>query len=133
MRHRRGDPVGAALAGECEAFLAGAYADHLVDQVQVVPAWAWLNLLAHGTEDQVREAATTFGARGWPGARRCLAGELIDIVDSGLAPLDLLQRACLVPLELELAARPSAMRWSPAQLVAAVLDVLPQRRAAPEG
>lgn len=132
MRHRHGDPVGAALAAECEAFLAGHYADHLVREVQIVPAWAWMNLIAHGTEDQIREAATTFVARGWPGASRFLAGELIDLVESGLEPLDELQRSYLVPLELELASLPWTARWSPAQLVAAVLATLPQRRLTPD-
>lgn len=127
MRQRRGDPVGESLVAESEAFLNGTLAEHLVDHVQVVPAWAWMNLLAHGTETYVRAAAITFVARGWPGARRFLAGELVDLLESGHGPLETLQRTALVPLELELASLPAAARWSPAQLVEVVLAVLPER------
>ena len=132
MRQRRRDPVGEALATECASFLDGSFAEHLAGLLQVVPPWAWMNLLAHGTEAEVRRAATTFVARGWPGARRFLAGELVDLVESGHGPLERLQRSALVPLELELATLPWTAGWTPAQLVAAVLAVLPERSARPE-
>jgi len=133
MRHRRTNPAGTPLAAECGAFLDGSYAEHLVDRVQIVPAWSWLNLLAHGTEAEIRDAARSSTGRGWRGARRFLAGEVVDRIESGHGPLEELQRSALVPLELKLASLPSAARWGPGQLVVAVLAILPERRVRSQG
>ena len=41
--------VRASYDDEIEAYLAGAYVDWLLRRNQSVPAWAWVNAVAHGT------------------------------------------------------------------------------------
>ena len=54
------------LAGECESFLAGRWA---VDggEDRLLPRWAWLDQVAHGDLDAIREAAARPSGRR-PGA-----------------------------------------------------------------
>lgn len=125
---RRGDPAATQLVAECEAFLSGRYADDLMEAHEAVPAWTWLNLLAHGSEAELRGAASAGAVMlsNWSRARSFLAGEVLDRVDIGAVTLDALQRDVLIPLELDLAAHDP--RWlRPSQLVAAVLEALPDR------
>jgi hypothetical protein len=107
------------LVAECEAFLLGHYAERLDNESSVVPVWAWTNLLAHGTEEEVRQVAAggSLGpvhTRGWRSARAYLATELLTAVDRG-SSLEDLQRNVLSPLELRLSARRGAswdaQRW----------------------
>jgi hypothetical protein len=56
---RRHDPDEARLAAECEAFLAGSLAETLSDVDGRVPAWTWMNLLAHGTVADLRAAGAS--------------------------------------------------------------------------
>src|SRR4051812_6855776 len=68
-----GEPAEAApsdsLAAECEAFLAGRYAAHAGALGARVPVWAWVNVLAHASEDGI--AALAAGEPWWPnGAAR---------------------------------------------------------------
>jgi len=71
-----------------------------------VPAWAWLNRLAHGFAAEVRALAAEGASLDdhWDGAIRFLAGELVARApdDRSMATL---QRDALVPLELAMAAR----------------------------
>jgi hypothetical protein len=46
-----------ALVAECEAFFSGRSAQYLDNQNRPVPAWAWLNLLAHGSEEDIAAVA----------------------------------------------------------------------------
>jgi hypothetical protein len=48
------------LSAAAEAFLAGSYRTHLEAEARVIPAWAWVNQLAHGTLDDIE----ALGARG---------------------------------------------------------------------
>lgn len=103
------------LIGDCEAFLSGRYAERLRRRAVPVPTWAWTNLLAHGTEADLRsELASSQRAlrRGWPAARAYLTTEVLTAVDRGTRLADL-QREVLRPLELELAADGSddPRRW----------------------
>jgi hypothetical protein len=107
MRHRP-DPVVVEMLDGCEALLAGRYVEYLETTGQLVPAWAWTNLLAHGTVEQfereisaARDLAPESG--GWRRARAYLAGELLAAAGR-LGSLQELQAEVLVPLELELAA-----------------------------
>lgn len=126
VRSRRTPPRD-GLAEECTAFLIGRYADLLSTDGMPVPVWAWLNLLAHGTQDELRRAACDLATcDGWAQARAFMAGEVCDAIDSGPAILDQLQRHVLVPLELEVAACPSASRWSSPQLVGRLVSELPE-------
>ena len=54
-RHERG--LSREMVGECEAFLLGRYVEHLESRSLAVPVWAWTNVLAHGTSDDLRRTA----------------------------------------------------------------------------
>ena len=56
MWRRDRDPLGRSLVAECEAFLAGRYAEHLTHLGRRIPVWAWTNLIAHGNEQDLRHA-----------------------------------------------------------------------------
>jgi hypothetical protein len=131
---RRRDPGEGQLVAECEAFLAGALADTLAQVDGRVPVWTWMNLLAHGSAADLRAACVPppspvlAGLPGdWRSARTFLAGEVLDLVDTGQTTLAALQREILVPLELDLGSRQAAARWRPGDLVTAVLAALPER------
>lgn len=130
MRVRRTDPEGPQLVAECEAFLAGTYAEHVETLGDRVPGWAWANLLAHGTVDDLRTAATLLHtarsvhpAGGWHTARAYLATEVLRLVDGGTRSLHDLQQQLLVPVEEVLASGPG---WAetPASLVTIVRSAL---------
>jgi hypothetical protein len=133
MWRRDRDPEGRELVADCEAFLAGSYAERLKGLGRRVPVWAWTNLLAHGTEEDLRLCRLSSGegrSSGpglWCPARSYLAGEVLDI-GHRRPSLARLQIAVLIPLELELAARRDAVSWRPGEWVAAVLSVLGERR-----
>ena len=126
MRSRRpGRWASSGLADECSAVLEGRYADALAGAGMPVPVWAWVNLLAHGTEDELREAAGTLGtSEHWVQARAFLAGEVIDAAGVPGASLRSLQREVLVPLELELAAEQRPGSRTSGALVERVTDAL---------
>ena len=87
-----------------------------------------MNLLAHGTEAEIRTAASQLlAAEGWRQGRAFVAGEVIDVIDAGLRSLSQVQRDILVPLELDVLSCQSANQWTPAQLVSGLLGVLPHR------
>lgn len=137
-----GRPPRGSLASEAEAFLRGELAERLEERGAPTPVWAWTNVLAHGTEDALRRAT----AQQWPGAvanatwhrvRAFLATEVLAVARRR-GPLATLQRTVLVPLELDLAARPGVRRWGPRQLAGAVEVALAgygrdRRRATPSG
>lgn len=91
------------LAAECEAFLCGRYAEHLSRCGATVPAWAWANILAHGSLDDI----SSFSQRPFPIDRpEELVGELAArlltyLQRSGTTLCDL-QRTYLEPLERQL-------------------------------
>ncbi|HUZ09653.1 MAG TPA: hypothetical protein VMU76_05735 [Acidimicrobiales bacterium] len=122
------------LVGDCEAFLAGYLAERK-GAAASVPVWAWTNLLAHGAEEDLRSDRETSPTRRvgscgeWHDARSYLAAELLDLADT-YGPLDEVQRAVMVPLELELASSDEVARWGPRQLVANVLAALGTHRRA---
>jgi hypothetical protein len=90
-----------------------------------------MNLLAHGSLEDLRaDARQMADVRAWRKGRAFLAQELADLVDTGTASLADLQHDVLVPLELDVMACRTTDRWTPAQLVRGLLDVLPPRRSA---
>jgi hypothetical protein len=124
---RRPDPAAVAMVQECEAFLAGAYAELMLDRDAPVPVWAWMNLLAHGTEDQLRACAHTAPSlHRWRQARAYLAGELVNLVDRGALCLPEFQSQVLIPLELDVMDCPASQSWSPGQLARGLLGTLPE-------
>lgn len=134
--------IGLGLAEDCEAFLAGRYAEHLQDLGCPVPTWAWLNGLAHGDRARLESLAggrlTQLGwprtglrlAGTWPSAVAFLAGEILDLVRSGRAELSQLQHRVLRPLEEDVWCRPEQHPHQPNQLVSSVLADLHHHRAA---
>ena len=116
------DELGASLVEECEAFLDGRYAELLVARGEPVPYWGWLNLLAHGTEDELRSTAAELNRlHGWWQGRSLIAGEVLDAVDHRGRSLEVLQDEVLIPTEVAAMACPAASRgWSPAHLMVAI-------------
>lgn len=116
---------GSPIGSECEIFLAGRYAEHLQSSGRTVPAWAWLNRLAHGSIADLRSLASGLGGRQpdpLSAAVRFLAGEVLARTDDADS-LAALQRDALVPEELALANR-GREPISAGQLVSRVLAVL---------
>jgi len=124
------------LVLECEAFLSGEYAQGLRDGDRDVPAWAWLNALAHGNDRQLaalaseepRHEPASTPADAWQSAMALLAREVQCRVAEGRQTLAELQRRALVPLELDFASRRS-WRPTPAMFVGAVRSALHQHRS----
>jgi hypothetical protein len=119
------------LVAECEAFLAGRYAEHLEARRLRVPAWAWVNLLAHGTVGELEAARHVTADDGspsaqWRAARAFLAREVLEAAAAADTTLADVQRRLLVPLELELMGWPAAL-WGPRHVVLRVLGVLRPR------
>jgi hypothetical protein len=129
---RRDDPEAAELVEDCEAFLDGLYAELCESRGAPVPVWAWMNLLAHGTEEQLRTCVIPHpSGSAWHQARRFLACELLDATTGGRTSLAELQRDVLVPIELDVLSCPGADHWQPGQLVSGLLGALPDKRSRP--
>jgi hypothetical protein len=97
-----------------------------MERATPVPGWVWLNLVAHGTRDDLvsarqprRRAGSMVLYSHWLAARSYVIGDVLDALDSGRGPLPVLQQRVLRPLESQLAAEPSAVRF-PRDLVASV-------------
>ncbi|MDY7100694.1 MAG: hypothetical protein S0880_05855 [Actinomycetota bacterium] len=94
----------------------------------VVPPWAWLNVLAHGTLHDLRGVDDRLGARRdpqrWGQARAYLAGEVLAAVGCDDEALAALQRNVLVPIELDLAMLPRETAPEPRDVVGRVLAEL---------
>lgn len=123
--------LAAELIADCEAFLLGSFAERLSERGAPVPVWAWTNLLAHGSEDDLRVAAASLGAAGsgaWHSARARIAEELLETTGSGLSVADL-QAAVLAPLELSLAGREEVERWDRRTWLATVRAALRSYRS----
>ena len=128
MWRHRADPGAERLIEECESFLAGEWGSRCEARRESVPVWAWMNVLAHGTEAELR-AATQDRPRDDEGrqALAFVANELVELIDTGIVELDAFQRDVLVPLELDVIACPATAQWRPGQLVSGLLGALPAR------
>jgi hypothetical protein len=123
--------LAAELVADCEAFLLGRYAERLSELGAPVPVWAWTNLLAHGSEDDLRAAAASLGAAGsgaWHSARARIAEELLAATGPGISIAGL-QAAVLAPLEVSLAAREEVDRWDRRTWLATVRAALRSYRS----
>jgi len=125
---RPGPPAeGTELVAECEVVLCGRYAEHLGERQRRVPAWARVNLLAHGTAEDLQTANALGGQAGtqrWRAERAYLAGEVLGTADQGIATLGDLQRDVVVPVELHLASPERTSALTPSELVACLLAAL---------
>ena len=116
------------LAAECESFLSGAYVERCDSRGEPVPVWAWMNVLAHGTEEELRAlvANRPVDDEGHQ-ALAYVAGELVDLAEDGYFDLETYQREVLMPLELDMLDCPTSRAWSAAQLASGLLRLLPAR------
>jgi hypothetical protein len=129
----RGDRrLAAQLVDDTEAFLSGRLVERAEAHGDFVPVWAWTNLLAHGSEKDLR-AEVAMGLprldramRQWREARAYLATEVLRQAEH--RSLGDVQEAVLMPLELDLASRSEVDRWSPGRWVQAVERALTGQR-----
>jgi len=109
------------FADECAAFLAGNVLE-VYGTAPIVPEWAQINWIAHADPaelaDGVRRAAGSRRPRGsWPRAVLAVARELVGTCRGDPGAIRLLQRECLVPMELVLLGE-TPVRLLPDQFVA---------------
>jgi hypothetical protein len=117
---------------ELEALLRGTYVEYLERRGHDVPPWAWINLLAHGTDEALRRASRTrrrrfWNINVWRHARGYLAGEVIDAAQRA-GSLDDIQTTVLIPLELEHLGTPPSRRTSPGQWAASILTAIERNK-----
>lgn len=127
-RRSGADPSNGEAVEDCAAFLSGHLAERLLERREAVPVWAWVNLLAHGTYDELLREIATSQQRDWQRSRAYLAAEVVAIAD-GPGPLLMLQEAVLRPLELSFAASSDVRWWDPSQLARQVNTALAVHRA----
>jgi hypothetical protein len=126
-------PVSAAslaadlLAVETEAFLSGRLAEHYIDRGVEVPAWAWLNAVAHRNDAELaamvlagRPERVPLALGRWYDARLTLAVVVLDIARYSREDITELQQEALIPLEIGLAGAP----LEPQVLVERAVDAL---------
>jgi hypothetical protein len=101
------------LISDTEAFLTGTIVGRLVQQNAQVPAWAWLNKVAHGelqnlhavghiVRSPTSDPLADLTGQSWGTAQGMLARDVIELVGDDPSLLWLVQRSVLVPLELRL-------------------------------
>ena len=133
--HRGQRQCNVELIGDCGAFLAGRLAERIEGRAARIPPWAWTNLLAHGSEQDLRQAPAPgrphqdSTAAKWCAARSYLAMEVLNLAGE-FGPLEEVQRQVLVPLEQRLASRPEVAGWGPGQWAESVEEALEKHRRA---
>ena len=126
-RHTRARNPATRLADEAEAFLIGRYTE-TGDPGAGWPAWARLNWISHAAPEEVvarvGDPGRPLGRLGsWEWAVGALSEELVSIAGGQTPVIDVLQRGCLVPLELTLM-QPAFWSVLPAEVVALALTRL---------
>jgi hypothetical protein len=107
------------FADECEAFLAGHWAETREDNARPLPMWAWLNPIAHGDVEQVRALGAVANPSSGPERlQAAVARAVLNAVSASELPR--VQRELLVPLELRLLGSPA----SPRQVLELITDAL---------
>lgn len=137
----RGNPAVEAtspgIGAECEAFVTGRYVEHLAAHQIPVPAWTWLNLLAHGTMEDLRLDDSRLTARDhrspndaelWRAARSYLSGEILELVESSNTSLRRIQAATIRPTESRACQAQQHAPWTADRMVTEVLSGLSQQR-----
>lgn len=125
------EPAAPVLGDECEAFLAGSYAARAGEWGWPIPAWAWVNLLAHSSESELRRIAdagppssTDPAARRWWLAVSRLAGRVLQEVERSGLRLQFVQDVLLGTLESWLLDIDPTAQISAERLTALVLATL---------
>ncbi len=110
------------VAESCVDFLDGRAAERLEERREAIPPWAWMNLLAHGTEDELRRtAAGQLALTGWKRPRAIVASAILDLLEKGTWDLLDLQRTVLIPFELHVMRFPGPRARNPEVLFASLL------------
>lgn len=106
LRRQDSDRAQPTIADECEAFLAGRYAESSLDWSWPVPAWAWVNLLAHSSAEDLRAMAAgrppariSLPTRRWWEVVSDLAGRVLDEARRTAVAVPELQARALCALE----------------------------------
>lgn len=95
------------LGLECAMFLAGEYCSYLESEGRPVPAWAWVNTLAHGSETDLHQLVTGPRRDGSPsGMVSRIATHVLGLLEDEDVSLSDLQRRTLIPLEMALGEAP---------------------------
>ena len=96
-------PPDGDIAAQCQAFLAGTSRLWLEAQGRPVPAWAWINQLAHGDQDRIEAAASAAPRGGSPESLiSCLAVRLVQVLGRHPVDLSAIQVRTLLPHESSL-------------------------------
>lgn len=118
------------LADEVEAFVHGRLLDLWGEQPGIETGWLYLNRLAHGDPDEIRELGDMgtvtperLADAGWPYALTRLADDLTRRCATEHELRDI-QRCVLWPLEEELIASTSQLVATPGGLIRLVLSAL---------
>jgi hypothetical protein len=125
--------MAAQLVDDTEAFLSGRLVERAEAHGELVPVWAWTNLLAHGSEEDLRaEIAMRLQGRDramrqWHEARSYLATDVLRQAEQ-YRSLEEVQEAVLMPLELDLAFSSEVVRWTPGRWAQAVERALTEQR-----
>ena len=125
-------PPDPATAQDYECFLAGHHVEFLQRHRMLILHWAWINALAHRTNEQIAQLAsqpltarTSVQPPGtWNDAIAYLAGVILAAAQTRDQTLAQLQKTTLVPLELKLAQSSQANPRTPDELVATVVAAL---------
>lgn len=126
------------VGDECEAFVAGHYAEYLISRGQDVPAWARLNQVAHADHSELQALVESGRAlvesgrapvdRGcpvdWDGVTAGLAAKLLDVAPGAVGGLRGVQLQTLIPLELALARSDLRPQLTVGQLSSLVMTAL---------
>jgi hypothetical protein len=113
------------VATECEAFLQGTYVEYLRSTGSIIPGWAWLNVLAHSTEGEIRclsdsiaplDDALAHEAQ-WQSLQCFLAGETLGLASATGRSVAEIQRSILVDVELALAREGERRQLTPSYVV----------------
>jgi hypothetical protein len=124
------------LVRECEDFLAGQSALALRESGTPVPPWAWLNMLAHATRQELVRVAVhgledENVPEAWERAVAMIAREVLALADERACATGDVQRDVLVPIELEMTHELGWATVAPGLLVMHVVAALGAYRGAP--
>ncbi len=125
-RPSKHDELNTELVKECEAFLSGHLPERWTRAHRPVPDWAWLSIIAHGSEAQLAflEEDEVDGLvsmeQAWRYALKLVAGAVLAAAEMSGRTLEDIQREVLVPLELQLSTR----SFVPDELVSFVVGAL---------
>jgi hypothetical protein len=118
------------VLGECTQFLEGQLLESFRDNLESAPDWVWVSVLAHASKELLVSCAAEGGTPGgssnrcvWDRTLSFLSQVLLDHAERTGEPVSLLQHDVVVPIELQLGARPLA----PPTLVRLVLTGLQER------